>query len=64
MCGKQITVIVQMKSGLLKNSDLEQYPGLGLGKLMFKTFSVCSFVCLSFGGFCNFALFSVNKGKP
>lgn len=30
---------------------LEQYPGLGLSKLMFKAFSVCSYVCLSFTGF-------------
>lgn len=44
MCGKQITVIVQMKSGLLKNSDLEQYPGVRLSKLKFKAFSVCSYV--------------------
>lgn len=43
---------------------LEQYPGLGLSKLMFKAFFLCSYVCLSFRGFCNFALLSVNKGEP
>lgn len=65
MCGKKIAVIVQMKSELLKNSALEQYPGLDLNKLMsLKHFSLCSFVCFSFRGLLCFVLFSVNKGKP